>query len=469
MARPAPPVPPAGPPPPPPAPKAPRTLDLSPPMEEISQDRVRRVVEPPHPPPPPSPAPSLDELSLDALGGPPIPEAAGGLKELELEAFPLAPTPVSAEAPSLELPPLAPEPIEKEQVTPAAAMDAASLPETLSLEDLLASAGAAPPLGAPRKPTPAGDAGGQPVFDLTSAMEGPSLPLVEVGAGEPPTLSIEDLLGTAAPPPAAAPAAELPEQEAVVAPPGGEAGEPVFDLTSEMGTPSLPLVEVSAGEPAALSIEDLLTQAAPPVPEAGAAFPELQLEELSGAPAEATQAGGETAAPPSLDLESLVEVPLTQEERVGLETALDEAKPAVPVPPFEMELEPLVAEAMPVEAPPAPTPKAPIVPPLVEELPPLVAPPSAPAVEEAPPVPVMPPIAPPVEAALSLAPGAPEMAAIREAVTDRVAHDLTRELREKLLERIERIVWEVVPELAEILITKEIERIRAAAEGKQSS
>jgi hypothetical protein len=38
-----------------------------------------------------------------------------------------------------------------------------------------------------------------------------------------------------------------------------------------------------------------------------------------------------------------------------------------------------------------------------------------------------------------------------------------------LLERIERIVWEVVPDLAEILITKEIERIRALAEGKQSS
>jgi hypothetical protein len=78
-----------------------------------------------------------------------------------------------------------------------------------------------------------------------------------------------------------------------------------------------------------------------------------------------------------------------------------------------------------------------------------------------------------MEAAVSIAaampPGAPEIARIREAVTERVARDLTREISDKLLERIERIVWEVVPELAEILITKEIERIRAAAEDKQSS
>jgi hypothetical protein len=63
----------------------------------------------------------------------------------------------------------------------------------------------------------------------------------------------------------------------------------------------------------------------------------------------------------------------------------------------------------------------------------------------------------------------PEMAAVRQAVTERVAHELARELSDKLLTRIEHIVWEVVPELAEILITKEIERIRAMAEGKKPS
>jgi hypothetical protein len=63
------------------------------------------------------------------------------------------------------------------------------------------------------------------------------------------------------------------------------------------------------------------------------------------------------------------------------------------------------------------------------------------------------------------------MAAMREEVTTRVAHDLTRELSEKLLERFEKIVWEVVPDLAELLISKEIERIRKLAdeEKEQSS
>ena len=84
----------------------------------------------------------------------------------------------------------------------------------------------------------------------------------------------------------------------------------------------------------------------------------------------------------------------------------------------------------------------------------------------------------PVAEALPIAPAAPraptavtpsEMAAMREAVTDRVAHDLTRELSEKLIERFEKIVWEVVPDLAEIMITKELERIRQLAEEEKSS
>ncbi|MBP1775589.1 MAG: hypothetical protein H6Q86_1595, partial [candidate division NC10 bacterium] len=62
-----------------------------------------------------------------------------------------------------------------------------------------------------------------------------------------------------------------------------------------------------------------------------------------------------------------------------------------------------------------------------------------------------------------------EIAALREAVTERVAHDLKRELSEKLLDRFEKIVWEVVPDLAEILITKEIERIRRLAEEEKPS
>jgi hypothetical protein len=58
---------------------------------------------------------------------------------------------------------------------------------------------------------------------------------------------------------------------------------------------------------------------------------------------------------------------------------------------------------------------------------------------------------------------------MRQAVTERVARELAVDLSDKLLERIERIVWDVVPDLAEILIAKEIEKIRAVAEGKQPS
>jgi hypothetical protein len=57
-----------------------------------------------------------------------------------------------------------------------------------------------------------------------------------------------------------------------------------------------------------------------------------------------------------------------------------------------------------------------------------------------------------------------DMAAMKQEVTSRVAHDLTRELSGKLMERFEKIVWEVVPDLAELLISKEIERIRRLAE-----
>ena len=50
-------------------------------------------------------------------------------------------------------------------------------------------------------------------------------------------------------------------------------------------------------------------------------------------------------------------------------------------------------------------------------------------------------------------------------ITDRVARALVHEVSDRLAGKIERIVWEVVPDLAEHLITQEIERIKAQAEG----
>ncbi|MFQ5848151.1 MAG: response regulator [Candidatus Methylomirabilales bacterium] len=52
-------------------------------------------------------------------------------------------------------------------------------------------------------------------------------------------------------------------------------------------------------------------------------------------------------------------------------------------------------------------------------------------------------------------------------VAERVASHIVRELRSDLLERVDRLLWEVVPDLAEQLITQEIQRIRDLVEGKK--
>ncbi len=52
-------------------------------------------------------------------------------------------------------------------------------------------------------------------------------------------------------------------------------------------------------------------------------------------------------------------------------------------------------------------------------------------------------------------------------VAERVAAQIVRELRGELLEKLDRLLWEVVPDLAEQLLTQEIQRIRDLVEGKQ--
>jgi hypothetical protein len=276
---------------------------------------------------------------------------------------------------------------------------------------------------------------GGPVFDLTSEMGAPPLPLVEVGSGEPPELSIEDLLAPAETAPRVPREVEAQELKGLVPEISPEklSGGPVFGLTDVEDALPPALLEAGAEEPSGLSVEGL----APPkegVP-SGAdmrGLPELELELTLDALEEAAPSKGlvpDATAP--LDLEMLVEVPLTDAEQIDLEAAMRRGE--APVPP------PVV--------PPAELPMAPAMP-TMEAVPPAAA--------------AMPPRGA-VEAPLS------EMAAMRQAVTERVAHELARDLSDKLLERIERIVWEVVPDLAEILITKEIERIRSQAEGKQST
>ena len=341
----------------PPAPSSPPSVepifDLPPPTEEISQDRLWQALD--------------STPSTLAPGGP------GDLGELSLEDLSTLPLPPSStdlppmDVPSLDLESLDQEPAGASPWAPAPARpaegEAAPLPESLSLEELLSPGPAVSSPLAGLEPVELEAMPGQPVFDLTAEMEAPSLPLVEVGTGEPPSLSVEDLLR----PVEAAPAEP------------GSGGLPELDLDPLQGLQ--PLEEV-------LSSQDLSAAAAP-----------LELETFAQTP----QAEAETMTPEA----GLVELGLPAEPP--------------PVPPVARAMDATLPKVAPAASRGAP-----------EALP-------------------------------------PEMAAMRQAVTERVAHELARELSNTLIERIERIVWEVVPDLAEILITKEIERIRAQAEGKQSS
>jgi hypothetical protein len=222
------------------------------------------------------------------------------------------------------------------------------------------------------------------------------------------------------------------------------------------------MVEAGRGEPATLSVDDLLAPAGDDMAPADTLtmdLPEFDLTALPGADVPAT-ADFESAPPAFQQSEktfgefSLQGAGEPEFEAVELETA-GAAAPFEFLSPIQTgeefsgmtearESEP-VAEALvaPVEE-------------LVPEFP-TASTPAEPVADE--------------PARTSVPVGVPpsEMAAMRDAVTERVAHDLKRELSEKLLDRFEKIVWEVVPDLAEILITKEIERIRQLAEGEKSS
>jgi CheY-like chemotaxis protein len=386
-----------------------RTLDMGPPPAAT-----------PKGPPPPAPP---------RVGGPP----AAPPKSASVDTPPAAPGPASPGPASLVLPPpmaaragdlstleLPALEIESTQVAPeAGGADASRLPEGLSLEELLEAAPQPPPgpgsageTAPERAPAPIPLDGlvpeSEPVFDLTADMQGPSLPLVEVGSGEPPALSVEDHSSQAEAAPDRAAAVhppELPPLDGLV-----PESEPVFDLTADMQGPSLPLVEVGSGEPPALSVEDLLRPPGPTPLEAGAGeVPEVQHEPV--------------VEPPSAQPGT----PATSHGPADIGALVDAAAAAFPA-----SAAPLMAEVL---APPAPAGEA------------------ESQGEQAPPV-----------AGVAL-----EMGSLRQAVTERVAHELAKELSGRLIERIEGIVWEVVPDLAEILINREIERIRAMAEGKQPS
>ena len=414
-------------------PRVTRTLDLSPPSEEVPQDRARSVGGSP------SNLPALptqdgssqlreEDLTTRLLPGADLERAASDAATVSEELSPEMPSPA-----------LEPNPAEK--AVPPTELKGSGPPKTLSLEDLLSAEVTAGSLTGEAGVVSLDEevSGGGSVFDLTSELGGPSLPLVEVGTGEPPALSIEEILGSteAAPirPTEMGPALEAPQ-----APPEATCEESVFELTSpqEMLPPSP--IEAEGEGPPAQSGEELLPRWRTAPTDADRLEPqELELELISGASAAGTAREPDASVAPLLDLESLIETPLSKGEGLGLGTVLEEElapRPPRVVPPPEarppsaaMEVGSTVAEAAATAFTPPELPSGP---------------PS------------------PGEAQMLF----PEMAAMRREVTDRVAHDLVRELSEKLLDRVERIVWEVVPDLAEVLITREIERIRSQAEGK---
>jgi CheY-like chemotaxis protein len=443
---------------PPSPPKAPAAPGISkvPPTPRPARPIPPPVTAPAPPPPPVAAAPSgkpAPAPSAPGVQAPPPPAAAAPAK--------------AGEPPALELAGLELEPIPDMPKTAGA--DASRIPQSLSLDELLEPGPVPPPPATPpvppsgvtvesaaeptAQPTPieALRREGEAVFDFTADVQGPSLPRVEVGTGEPAAPSVEDVRDRAAVTPGQASAAVPPEPAPGVGPLEGlvAADEPVFDLTADMQGPSLPLVEVGKGEPPELALEDLLRPpGSAPIDSGIEEVPELQLEPLVEGQPEAAVPSPEV--PPALEL--AIEVPPTPPRTAAPPPGpveigdLVRAAPAAPPPAVMAEILATPAPSEVAETPLVPPPKVDVTP---------VAPP--------------PPVGPAMEAAPPEAPLAPEMGALRQAVTERVAHELAKDLSSQLIERIERIVWEVVPDLAEILINREIERLRTMAEGKQPS
>jgi CheY-like chemotaxis protein len=277
------------------------------------------------------------------------------------------------------------------------------------------------------------------------SVDGETLPL-------PESLSLDDLLATGPPAPSAAPRLEVPEVETAGA-------EPVFELSDTEASP-LPMVEAGMGEPPALSVEEFLTP--PPPAAADVTIVDLPQIDLT-TPLDAITPAMTEQGPREL----------TSAEQPGDE-APGQLLKEIPAPPEAPMIYEAAALAVSAEIPPS----------FLEEERPLSfleaaesaafatatpASPDAAFVEEDTASPALTPTAQEVPQTVQLGVAETDMAAMRETVTERVAHDLRRELSEKLLDRFEKIIWEVVPDLAEILITKEIERIRRLAEEEKSS
>jgi len=372
----------------------PAVRGLAPSSPEIAQSAER-----PSAPPPRSAAPQ-DELwqLLGSSAAPVAPPTASPEQRDQSRADELASSgpSVGPEDLLLDLGALDLEPLPAVTESAAEALDVLPLPESLSLDDLLATSAEVPAVTTPEdalgKPAPSQE----PTFELP-VTDAPPLPMVEVEKGEPSALSVDELLRPT--PGESTPAdtltLELPELDLTALAESGGAttteAEPPSALSAETATGVSDLsLEECVTSPLERGVSDL---APPPTPEA---LPGILLAADFSGPLE----------PPSGASTPEVFQAAARESGVG-SSAVPGTAASVP--------EDAAQQTTPFDVTPS------------------------------------------------------ELAAMREAVTERVAHDLRRELTEKLVERFEKIVWEVVPDLAEILIAKEIERIRRLAEEEKPS
>ncbi len=351
---------------------------------------------------PPRPAAPQDELwqLLGSSAAPVVPATTSPGQWDQSRADELASSGPSAgtEDLLLDLGALDLEPLPSATESAAEALDVLPLPESLSLDDLLATSAEVPAVTIPEDALEEQAPSQEPTFELP-VTDAPPLPMVEVGKGEPSAPSVDELLrptlGESTP--ADTLTLELPE----------------LDLTALAEAGGVPTTE--AEPPPALSAETATATG----------VSDLSLEECVTSPLE--KGVSDLASSP------------TPEALPGILLAADSPRRLEPP---AVAWTPEVSQAPARESGVGPSAVAGTAASVPEG-----------AAQHATPFDVTP----------------SELAAMREAVTERVAHDLRRELTEKLVERFEKIVWEVVPDLAEILIAKEIERIRRLAEEEKPS
>ncbi len=276
--------------------------------------------------------------------------------------------------------------------------------------------------------------------------------------GPPPAAApVSAARGAPAPPGLPAPAAPL-APAAPAVPPVFDLEREILELTPPVSSVAPPAVEAGETEVSEERLWELLEREEPgrgPT----YVFPEETGPGLKlGPPVEeglakaTTPPGGDQILPLAESLDESLDVAATLKE---MEVSLG----------LSMEPPSVKLEA-PVPGAPPPAPAEDFTIPLLDSL--EIVPEEEPA--PAPPAPPAP--APPAAAALAAAPPSPsapsrlvDVDQVTREITEKVARALVQEVSERLAGKIERIVWEVVPDLAEHLITQEIERIKAQAEG----